>query len=213
MLQACRDLSADLLIVGKNAATEPAARLGSSTARIVHHAELPVLVVDGDAQTRTAQPLQRLVTVTNFSANSEVALRATCELSERLKLPLLVGHAVPTLQQFGPMLKGVDSAQVSNLERLILGKASKRLDDELAKVGCTNLAGRVVGSAGDTGATLAELSDGPGDLLIVAGHAGQHSDSMALGSVPERMVRLSPVPTLLLPWAYLEIWYRDGYGG
>lgn len=150
-------------------------------------------------KTNIEQPL--LVPV-DFSVHSETALLYACELSERLKIPLLVLHVVHDPAE----MPGYYS-QVTKKKHLVRleDAAAEMLDDFLKEIAgkypkcklLRNLESMLV--VGLPVTRILEVAKMVNATMIVMGSRGRTGlDHLMLGSKAEQVVRLSPLPVLIV---------------
>ena len=138
---------------------------------------------------------RRILLATDFSAGSDVATQTAIELALNLGAELTLMHVfeIPVYVGMGTTFSPVDiltpirDAEVASLEKALahvrerIPKAQSRFDDG-------NPTDRIVAAAGEL----------PADLIVVGTHGRRGASHLLLGSVAERVVRLSPVPVLTI---------------
>jgi nucleotide-binding universal stress UspA family protein len=138
----------------------------------------------------------------DFSTHSEAALLQACELSERLKIPLLVLHVVHDPAEMpGYYSQVTKKPQMVRLE----DAAAEMLDDFLKGItekcpnckSLRNLESMLV--VGLPVTRILEVAETVEAVMIVMGSKGRTGlDHMMLGSKAEQVVRLSPIPVLIV---------------
>lgn len=143
----------------------------------------------------------RILTGIDFSAPSRVALKEAAALAGQLGAKLDVLHVAPQLVPTLPMV-AASRALVAREQKAQVDSASKRLARWVAGLG---------GLALETHVLVGEPRLQPHDSildharrvradLIVLGNRGQNvTERLLLGSTADRVLRLSPIPVLLVP--------------
>jgi nucleotide-binding universal stress UspA family protein len=138
--------------------------------------------------------LTRIVCPTDFSPCAAAALDCAQGLARACKAKLLLLHVVPTLDQYvvaSPdaivMLPDVMEAARQGA-RAGLEKIRRQLEGLEVKVELRE--GPVHESI------LGAAKDNAGDLIVMGTHGRTGLKHLVLGSIAERVVRLSPVPVL-----------------
>lgn len=193
----------DLIVIGTHGRRGPAHLLiGSTTAEILRRSERAMLVVPSRSE-RKAGSLRRILAPTDFSASSRHAIAHARELAASTGATLELFHVLPSLEVPLPMNPGsFGGGIVSDLE-----PAARTALDELASVDGPQAkietevwqgpaASSIVNRAAETSA----------DLVVIATHGHTGLDRLLLGSVTDKVARLSPCPVLVLPahgWSLL----------
>jgi nucleotide-binding universal stress UspA family protein len=137
---------------------------------------------------------KKILVATDFAEPSKVAADVGVELAEAFHVPLVLVHAylVPT-----PIYMGVPVAPVSDYIGTFEEAARESLEAEHARL---KKRGADVGTVLCAGVAWEEILSTAEHIdagLIVMGTHGRHGLPRAvLGSVAEKVVRLSPVPVL-----------------
>jgi nucleotide-binding universal stress UspA family protein len=136
--------------------------------------------------------LKRILVPTDFGGTSARALGLAIELAEKLDAEITLMHAyvLPiAVYGYGESL----AWPTDDLEQA----AQKALDHALATAKQRYSKMKGVLASGDAWAQILEVAKQSGADLIVMGTHGRHGVARAfLGSVAEKVVRLSPVPVL-----------------
>jgi nucleotide-binding universal stress UspA family protein len=146
--------------------------------------------------------IERILVPVDYSAGSRRALRFAAELAQRLGATLDVVHVWdrPSYVSDVVMTRS-DPLSPKSLIVMIEENAQRDLDEFLKSVELPagfGLLSRLVG--GDpASALLHELKGGGYDLVVVGTHGRTGLSHVLLGSVAEKLVRLSPVPVLTVP--------------
>lgn len=152
--------------------------------------------------TRKASGKQPILVPVDFSVHSEAALLRACELSERLKAPLLVLHVVHDPAEMPGYYSRVTKKK--HLVRLE-DAAAEMLDDFLKDIAGKNpkckllhkLDSKLV--VGLPVTRILEVAEMVNATMIVMGSRGRTGlDRLMLGSKAEQVVRLSSIPVLIV---------------
>lgn len=146
--------------------------------------------------------INRMLVPVDYSACSRVALRFAAELGRRLGASLDVVHVWDRPSYVSDVvLTRSDPLSPKSLIVLIEENARRDLDEFLTSAELphgTALITRL--AAGDpASALLHELRVGSYDLVVIGTHGRTGLSHLLLGSVAEKLVRLSPVPVLTVP--------------
>lgn len=137
-------------------------------------------------------PPSTVVIPTDFSDLSLEALKPALALAEGDASRL---HVVSVLMPVVPPSPGIVWGTIDDQVRLT--RVREALDEMLAEKGLSDVNTHVV--IGQPANTIAELADElDADLVIVTSHGRTGIVRAALGSVAERVVRLSKCPVLVL---------------
>jgi nucleotide-binding universal stress UspA family protein len=145
--------------------------------------------------------IRRILVPVDYSAPSRTALEYAAFLAERLGATLDVVH-VWDKPSFVP-----ENVTVGNpprpLGELIAENADREMDEFIAAAALpagTKIE-RHLASGEPSAACLLRLSAQPYDLVVVGTHGRTGMRHLLLGSIAERLVRLSPVPVVTVPSA------------
>lgn len=171
---------------------------GSVADRVVRHAAAPVLVVRGGDHPVVPVPLSRIVVPLDGSELAELALPIAVEIAADLGLPIRLLRAldVDLLQETvraGTYASAAYAASVPEIRASFeeyLDERAKELISQDLPVTTSVLDGP------PAGALLAAVD--AGDLLVMTTHGRSGIRRWMLGSVAEKMVRLAPVPVLIV---------------
>lgn len=146
--------------------------------------------------------IKRILVPVDYSACSRVALRFAADLAQRFGGSLDVVHVWdrPSYVSDVVMTRS-DPLSAKSLIVLIEENARRDLDEFLTSAELpagTALISRLI--AGDpASALLHELKLGSYDLVVLGTHGRTGLSHVLLGSVAEKVLRLSPVPVLTVP--------------
>ena len=145
---------------------------------------------------------QRILVPVDYSACSRAALRLAVELAQKFQASLDVVHVWDRPSYVSNVvMTRVDPVSTQSLLVLIEENARRDLDEFLTSAELpaqTALVSRLL--VGDpASALLHELDRGSYDLVVVGTHGRTGLSRVLLGSVAEKLVRLSPVPVLAVP--------------
>jgi nucleotide-binding universal stress UspA family protein len=175
--------------------------LGSVAERVVRHAPCPVLSVRAPSPKAPSSPTRVLIPV-DYSPFSRSALKYAGFLAKALGAELDVVHVWdrPTYISEDVVIQGRDGKRAS-LTEMILENAELEMLDFLRKTYGTEgpipkhrlLSGEPVSTL------LSELEKGSHELVVLGTQGRTGLKHLLLGSVAERLVRLSTVPVITVP--------------
>jgi len=144
--------------------------------------------------------IKKILWPTDFSAASYEALKVAKEMASMHKAELYLAHIITPLPPFVPPPKGRPSFNVSDyLENLRLS-AEKSLQDVIDKKVGDELIAKTVILQGDAAGEIARFANKKNiDLIIMASHGTTGWRKFLLGSVTEKLVRISTVPMQIIP--------------
>jgi universal stress protein A len=146
--------------------------------------------------------IKRILVPVDYSACSRVALRFAAELAQRLGATLDVAHAWdrPSYVSDVVMTRS-DPLSPKSLIVMIQENAQRDLDEFMNSAELpagVAWASRLL-SGDPASALLHELKLGTHDLVVVGTHGRTGLSHVLLGSVAEKLVRLSPIPVVTVP--------------
>ena len=138
---------------------------------------------------------RRILLATDFSACSEKATEVAIDLALKVGAELTVMHVfeIPAYVGMGTTFSPVDiltpirDAELASLAKA-LAHVRQRVPNAQSRFEDGNPTDRIVAAAADL----------PADLLVVGTHGRRGASHLLLGSVAERVVRLSAVPVLTI---------------
>ena len=138
----------------------------------------------------------------DYSACSRAALRFAADLAERYHAALDVVHVWDRPSYITDvMMTTTDAMSRKSLFHLIAENAQRDLDEFLQGTELPQgmvATGRLL--SGDPAATLVhEIKQGHHGLVVIGTHGRTGLSHILLGSVAEKLVRLSPVPVVVVP--------------
>jgi nucleotide-binding universal stress UspA family protein len=190
--QSARDLDADLVVM---ATRDPSGMrtvlLGSVTARTVRSSPVPVLTVRGEGLAGSA--IGRILLATDFSPHSERAAELACAFARRFGARLDVLHV---LEESPAYVRSISSelAAFEDKARAIAARRLAEVGEQIERSGITAKTHLLEGRPGDT--IVAEAERLEADLVVLGTHGNTGFARLALGSVAERTLRLSPCSVL-----------------
>jgi universal stress protein A len=146
--------------------------------------------------------IQRILVPVDYSQCSRAALKVAVTLAQSFQASLDVVHVWdrPSYVSDVVMTRS-EAVSGKSLIRMIEENAQKDLAEFLSTAGLppgASISGRLL--AGDpASALLHELKHNKCDLVVVGTHGRTGLAHVLLGSVAEKLVRLSPVPVLTVP--------------
>jgi len=204
LVRLAQERGARLIVVSALGRRAPARwLLGSVAERTAGTATVPTLVV------RDAAPFQawargeralRVFVGTDFSANSDAALRWVAELGKLGPCEVIAGYAAWTPEEASRLgalgelgLVGTSPAVRSVLERDIKEKVTRLLGDQSVRV-------LVQGGWGRPDVQLVGMAvDVQADLIVVGTHQWHGLDRLMEGSVSRGIVRYAPMSVACVP--------------
>lgn len=146
--------------------------------------------------------LRQILVPVDYSDTSLAALRVAADLARRFGATLDIVHVWdrPTYIS-DAVLVGHGQSQ-RPLGELIKENAERDMREFLAKVALpAGMARRERLISGDpASALLKDIEQGSADLVVVGTHGRTGLSHLLLGSVAEKIVRLSPLPVLTVPF-------------
>ncbi len=146
--------------------------------------------------------IQRILVPVDYSDRCRHALGYALNLAEKLKADVDVVH-IWDRPAYVPdtMVVGKPGTQPKSLADLIRENAETEMEEFLAKIrtpeGVTIY--HHLGSGEPASAILATAKDSGADLIVIGTHGRTGVRHFLLGSVAEKLVRLSSVPVVIVP--------------
>ncbi|PKN55477.1 MAG: hypothetical protein CVU56_21050 [Deltaproteobacteria bacterium HGW-Deltaproteobacteria-14] len=209
-----REHDVGLIIMGQHSHPGPLKKLlGSTTQRVIHLTDLPLLVVPIDDDAPDAPPpatLPRFRTILVPTALTDAcgrALRAAVDVAKRLGAQVHATHALG-LPSFVPIAagEGYAAAMTSPLaQRDAHYRESLRAHVEREARGADVTSSLAVADTALAG-ILADAKEVGADLIMVPSTGKGAVARFFLGSVTEALAKHAPIPVMVLPPKYLEAW-------
>jgi nucleotide-binding universal stress UspA family protein len=193
----------DLIVLGTHGRRGAAHLLiGSTAAELLRRSERAVLVVPSRSN-RPAGRLRRILAPTDFSASARHAVAHAREIAAGAGATLELFHVLPNLEVPLPMNPGSFGAGiVADLE-----PAAQEALQELARSPGADARIEMAVWQGPAATSIVHrAAETDADLIVIATHGHGGFDRLLLGSVTEKVARLSPCPVLVLPaqgWSLL----------
>jgi len=145
---------------------------------------------------------QLILVPVDYSACARAALRFAADLAERYRASLDIVHVWDRPSYFTDvMLTTTEVMSRKSLFHLIQQNAQRDLDEFLKGIELPHgmvATGRLL--SGDPAATLVhEIKEGRHGMVVIGTHGRTGLSHILLGSVAEKLVRLSPVPVVVVP--------------
>jgi universal stress protein A len=146
--------------------------------------------------------IRRILVPIDYSKNSQVALSYAAELALSFGASLDIVHVWdrPTYVTDAVMVQRPGEAH-KPIGELIRENAQKDMNEYLSSITLPSgvpITSRLL--SGDPAASLvAELKKGEHELVVLSTHGRTGVAHLLLGSIAEKLVRLSPVPVLTVP--------------
>ena len=145
--------------------------------------------------------IQRILVPIDYSSCSRTALRFAVDLAKRYQASLDIVHVWDRPSYVSEaVMTHQDATSGKSLIRLIQENAQRDLEEFLREAALPpeTATGRLI--AGDPASALIhELKAGKHDLVVVGTHGRTGLSHVLLGSVAEKLARLSPVPVVTVP--------------
>jgi nucleotide-binding universal stress UspA family protein len=194
----------DLVVIGTHGRTgADRVVLGSVAERVVRHCKVPVLVAPGAAREpgrRVDTPFENVLVAVDFSDSSIRALRAGIAMARTsgAKITLLhvgISEAIMISQIW---MDAVSPAMVELHDRMAR-EAQRQLDRVMQDEVPEPLRGQALLREGIAAPTIVQqVTLGSYDLVVMGTHGHTGMQRVILGSAAERVLRLSPVPVLVV---------------
>jgi nucleotide-binding universal stress UspA family protein len=142
-------------------------------------------------------PPKLILSPIDFSDPSHQALDTAADLATYMKSELLLVHVVAMLPRLPSPAMIFNEAE---FEQELHKDAQKRLNDLVNKLAAQGLKARFeLGTANDVAMEIIRIGEhNKADLIVIATHGMTGWHRLAFGSVTEKVVRLAPLPVLVL---------------
>jgi nucleotide-binding universal stress UspA family protein len=145
-------------------------------------------------------PLKKILLPTDFSEPSYEALKIAKEMAMHFSAELFFMHVVPPLPPFAPPPKDKPSFNVTAYVKNLHLSAEKSLQEVIDKKIGNKLKAHISVAHGDVAEKVARHAHKENiDLIIIASHGTTGWKKTFLGSVTEKLVRISTISTLIIP--------------
>jgi nucleotide-binding universal stress UspA family protein len=142
--------------------------------------------------------VKKILWPTDFSDNSENALPYVASLGEKYQTEVHVLYVIPELANHEPWYGEFDRSHINKIHDWERKKAEQRLNEICEKhlKGCPLFIRHI--AMGDPAQEILKLVDEEKmDMVVMASHG--RKGHFHFGSVAERVVKNSPVPTITVP--------------
>jgi nucleotide-binding universal stress UspA family protein len=144
--------------------------------------------------------IKKILWPTDFSEASYEALKVAKEMASTHKAKLYMAHIITPLPPFAPPPKGRPSFNVSDYIENLRISALKSLQDVKDKKIGNGLETESIILQGDAAGEIARFSSKKNiDLIVIASHGTTGWKRQLVGSVTEKLVRISTVPMQIIP--------------
>lgn len=145
----------------------------------------------------------RVLVPIDYSDSARAALEAAASIAERLGADIVVLHAweCPPFAAGVRVVPPVPGAAHRPLDELIVESAERELSQFVASFAlpeAVSIEQKLVANA-PARAILDEIAAGDYELVVMGTHGRGRVEAMLLGSVAERVLRLSTIPVLVVP--------------
>jgi nucleotide-binding universal stress UspA family protein len=167
---------------------------GSVTEEVVRRASCPVFTVRADADVTPSQAVGRVLVPIDFSDASESAVQHAKEIAFTYGAEIDLLHVVEP--PFYPSAYGIDATAFPTQE--VVDRVEKQLGDMARdEIGYEHI--MVEATVGHPPSEILNYVDeNEVDLIVIATHGRTGLERALLGSVTERVLRRSPVPTFVV---------------
>lgn len=144
-------------------------------------------------------PLKKILLPTDFSEPSYEAIKIAKEMAMHFSAELFFIHVVPPLPPFAPPPRDKSSFNITTYVENLHSSAEKSLQEVIDKKIRNKLKAHISVAHGDVAEKIARHAHKENiDLIIIASHGTTGWKKTFLGSVTEKLVRISIVPTLII---------------
>jgi nucleotide-binding universal stress UspA family protein len=205
LAKAAAQLEMDLVVMATHG-HGPVSRvwLGSVADRYVRHASVPVLLIRPDeempeVELASGKPFRKILIPLDGSTLAEQVLRKSLLLGSgpnttEITLLTVVGFPIVMATPEGAVV--LDAKELLEAQTQAAGSHLDRMAEHIAHWGC-KVETRVIESVVTWKAIVDFATSGHYDLIAMATHGRGGSARFLLGSVADKVMRSSPVPTLL----------------
>ncbi len=188
----------DLLVLGTHGRRGPAHLLmGSVASEILRRSDRPVLIVPARGD-RPAGRIRRVLAPVDFSVPSRLAAAHAREVASRFGATLELFHVLPDLEvplPMNPAGVGASATIVQELEP----QAAAALEEMARVEGPQVVIETAVWHGPAAASILNRAAETDADLIVLATQGRSGLDRLILGSVSERVARLSECAVLVIP--------------
>ncbi|WP_066906539.1 universal stress protein [Millisia brevis] len=197
---------ASLVVVGSSSAgLMGRVALGSVTEWLVHTAAIPVAIAPR-GYPQTLDRVTRLTAAYGGDADIEGLVPAIATLGQQWSTALRIASFTvrPVWMSGGALESSAESLVVAQWSRRMQEEAARQLElvREHIHVGDVDV---VVGSGHDWREAVEDITWEPGDVLVLGSGAAGQASRVFLGSAASKILRHSPVPTMIVPRHQLPI--------
>lgn len=145
-------------------------------------------------------PFKKILWPTDFSDCSYAALRHAIELARQFDAQLCLLHVIPSLPRpvsFSPEAEFAQCPELADYEEALHTVAQQKLHEVIEKQVPRGMKAQLMVVHGDAASEIARVAeDERCGLIVIATHGMTGWRDLQLGSVAERVVRLSTRPVL-----------------
>lgn len=201
----------DLIVMTRHGQRVTGNLLGSNTRRVVRQAECPVLVIH-EPETYAAPPseeafwYQRILAASDLGEESAVGVSETAGLAHAYGARVCVAHAWRSFESVLPATGPALPPVVNEDEQR---RREKALEAWLDEAGVADVDTSVVAAASPAEGIIESALAWDADLITISSRGRGAVEAMVVGSVTERLLRLSPLPVLVFPSRWLGVRQLD----
>jgi len=206
ILEFIADQDVDFIVMGRRGIGGVERLLiGSTSKRVVQNAPAPTLVVPQGEDAEGIEPgaFSHIVTPVDFSDDSERGLLASVDIREWLgarQTVVHIGHV--------PMIAAAAGEPPYVLPMETREELTRACEQDLValleRLGVTGVDTRVVIGSNVPGSIVELSRDIGGDLIAIPSHGKGAFKRVLFGSTTLRVLKMSAVPTLVMPRSWLE---------
>lgn len=143
--------------------------------------------------------IKKILWPTDFSAPSYEALRVAKKMASMFKAELYLVHVITPLPPFAPPPKGRPSFDLSAYVENLRLSTKKSLEEVIKKKIGNELKAHAIILHGGAALEISRIAQKKKiDLIIIASHGTSGWQHSSLGSVTEKLTRISPVPIQII---------------
>jgi nucleotide-binding universal stress UspA family protein len=143
-------------------------------------------------------PIKKILWPSDFSGPSYDALKAAKELAEHFSAQLHFLHVVPPMPPYVPPPKGKPSFNLAGYIKDLQLSAEKSLQEVKEKKVRKNIKTHISVLQGDVAEKIVFYARKKSiDVIVISSQGTSGGNEAFLGSVTEKLVRISPFPTLV----------------
>jgi nucleotide-binding universal stress UspA family protein len=150
-------------------------------------------------------PLKNVLWPTDFSEQSLLALKVASEFCQLFEAKLYIIHLIDPIPVMPPFpdaspISGTGQFDISLYQAELLKANEKQMGKIISKQLPSNIRHESTVTFGHADQAIIDCAKNHAvDLIIMAPHSKGRMERFFLGSVAEKVVRLSPIPVMMIP--------------